>query len=191
MMQSSHYRPPLLKMDIKRNWMGKNSNITRPSLVNTTDRISPLIVLCLTEDQVASTNEDDDALTRAYYITLQDIKNLKKRMSAEIPDISDGFMLLLKRYANLNFALYSERIPLFQALVKFINSIKSFSQVARNATTLKTKALIICIILHQSRKFSMVDTTTLAEFYTMHTNLYYKKCLIIHAEVPIELLGTT
>ena len=37
----------------------------------------------------------------------------------------------------------------------------------------------------------MGDTTILAELSTIHTNLYSKQCLIIHAEVPIKLLGTT
>ena len=37
----------------------------------------------------------------------------------------------------------------------------------------------------------MEDTTILAELYTMHTNLSCKQCLIIYAEVSIELLGNT
>ena len=64
---------PLIKMSIKRNWVGKNSNITRPLLVNATDGLSPFLDLVLTEDQVASINEDDESLERALYVTLQDI----------------------------------------------------------------------------------------------------------------------
>ena len=40
-------------------------------------------------------------------------------------------------------------------------------------------------------KFPMGNTSSLAELSTMHTNLSSKQCLIIHAEVPINLLGTT
>ena len=83
-MSTTHYddiwvplSPPLLKMDIKRNWMGKDSNITRPTLVNSTDGPYPFLVMDLTEDQVTSINEDDESLIRAYYVTLQNIKNLK------------------------------------------------------------------------------------------------------------------
>ena len=44
----------------------------------------------------------------------------------EIPDTAYGFMLLLKRYANLNVALLLETIPLFRDLVKVIDFIKDF-----------------------------------------------------------------
>ena len=37
----------------------------------------------------------------------------------------------------------------------------------------------------------MIYTNILFEFYTMHTNLSSKQCLIIYAEVPIDLLGNT
>ena len=65
-MSTSHYddaEVPLsaspLKMYIKRNWLGKDSNITCPSLVNATNRLSPFLVLNLAEYQAPSTNEDD------------------------------------------------------------------------------------------------------------------------------------
>ena len=64
---------PLLNMAIKRNWVGKDSNITRPLLFNSNERLSPFLVIDLTEDQVASINKDDDTLTQASYITLQEI----------------------------------------------------------------------------------------------------------------------
>ena len=59
-------------------------------------------------------------------------------MTPYIPDTADGFVLLLKRYANLNFSLLSKTRPLFWALVKIIDSIKAFSLVAPNAMTIKT-----------------------------------------------------
>ena len=111
-------------------------------------------------------------------------------MTPEIPDTANGFILVLKRYANLDFALFLETSPLFRTLVKVINSTKGFSRVVRNAMTLKTKAPIIWIILPQIRKFSMEDTATLTELSTMHTTLSSKQCLIMHVKVPIKLLGT-
>ena len=104
---------PLIKMDIKRNWVVKDRNITCPLLVNATNGLSPFLVLYLTEYQVASINEYDKALTRALFVTLQDIKNLKSLATPDIPDTSDRFMILLKWYENFNFALFSEMIPLF------------------------------------------------------------------------------
>ena len=112
-------------------------------------------------------------------------------MTPDILDTAGGFMLVLKRYAKLNFALFLDMSPLLWALMKVIDSIKFFSWVYRGAMNLNTKALIIWIILLQSRKFSMGDTTILSEFFTMHTNLSSKQCLIINAELPIDIMGTT
>jgi hypothetical protein len=50
----------------------------------------------MTEDQVAQINVEDDALSWASYVTLQDIKNLKKPITPEIQKLVDNFMLLLK-----------------------------------------------------------------------------------------------
>ena len=145
---------PLLKMAIKINLVGKDSNITRPSLVNGTNGLYPFLVLNMTEEQVAYINKDDDALTQALYVTLQDITNLKKLINPYIPDIADGFMILLKRYANLNFDLFYVTSPLFLVIMKIIDSIKAFYRVSCNAMNTKTKALIIWIILLQRRKIS-------------------------------------
>ena len=66
----------LLKMAINQKWVGKYRNITQPLLVNANGSLYPFLVLNMTEDQVAYIN-DDDTLTQALYVTLQDIKNLK------------------------------------------------------------------------------------------------------------------
>jgi hypothetical protein len=60
------------------------------------DGLSPFLVLNMTEDQVAQINVEDDALSWASYVTLQDIKNLKKPITPEIQKLVDNFMLLLK-----------------------------------------------------------------------------------------------
>ena len=72
---------PLIKMDIKRNWVVKDRNITCPLLVNATNGLSPFIVLYMMEYQVAYINKYDEALNWASYVTLQDINNLKKMMT--------------------------------------------------------------------------------------------------------------
>ena len=48
-------------------------------------------------------------------------------MTPEIPDTANGFVLLLKRYATQKLSLISNTSPLFQALVKIIDSVKAFS----------------------------------------------------------------
>ena len=68
---------PLLKIDIKQNFVGKDTNITCPSLVNSAKGLFPFLFLDLKEYQVASINKDVYALTRASCVTLQYINILK------------------------------------------------------------------------------------------------------------------
>ena len=181
----------LLKNINKRNWLGKDGNIKRPSLLNASEGLSPFIVLDLDEDEVAKINDTEDALTRASAVTMQDIANLKKKLTPKIPPTADKFMLLLKRFANLLFALFSEDCPFFLCVVKIINALKEFSRVARDSMTAMTKASILWIILLQSRNFALGDDTILAEFTAMHSNLASKQGNIFHSEVPHALIMPT
>ena len=56
---------PLLNMAINRNWVGKDINTTRPFIFNSTKGLSPFLVIDLAEDQVASINKYNDALTQS------------------------------------------------------------------------------------------------------------------------------
>ena len=68
-------------------------------------------------------------------------KSIKKKLATpEIPDTANGFMLLIKQYANLTVDLLSETISLFWSLVKIIDSIKAFSRIVYNAMNIKIKA---------------------------------------------------
>ena len=181
---------PLLKMILKRQWTGKDGNITRPAMSNSSEGLSPFAVLDIDEDEVARINDADEALTRASLMTFQDLKHLKSATKPKIPETSDEFMLTLKRFANLLFAIFSEDCLLFKCLIQIVNSLKKFSRSARIAMTNTTKASILWIILLQSRQFSIGNMDILAEFQSMHTSLTAKQGTIIHAEVPNELLDT-
>ena len=85
--------PPPLNMAIKRNWMGKDSNITRPLFVNAIYGLSPFLILDMTEDQVSPINEDYEALTRESYVTVEDINSFKNLMTPDIPDTAVGYMM--------------------------------------------------------------------------------------------------
>ena len=181
---------PLLKMILKRQWTGKDGNITRPAMSNSSEGLSPFAVLDIDEDEVARINDADEAFTRASLMTFQDLKKLKNATKPKIPETSDEFMLTLKRFANLLLAIFSCDCPLFQCLIQIINALKKFSRSARIAMTNTTKASILWIILLQSRQFSIGNMEILAEFQSMHTNLTAKQGTIIHAEVPQELLDS-
>ena len=178
---------PLLKMVNKRSWMGKDGNIRRPSLLNAMEGLSPFIVVDLDEDQVADINEADEAASKATHVTLQDIKNMKKKMKASVPDSADQFMLLLKRYANLLFAIFTENCPLFRCVVLVISALRDYSRAARDAMTKRTKASVLWIVLLQSRRFSVGEMDILADFTWMQQCLASKTSEISHAEVPNDL----
>jgi hypothetical protein len=178
---------PLLKMALKRNWTGKDGNIKRPSLLHAADGISPFLVLDLDEDEVATINEDAEAMQSASYITFEDIKSFKKKIQAKVPETAEDFALLLKRYANLLFALFSEHCSLFKCVIKIIDALKDFSKAAKEGMTKRTRASILWIILLQARQFAIGEMNILVEFTTMHTNLSAKMGAITHAEVPTEL----
>ena len=181
----------MLKNINKRNWLGKDGNIKRPSLLNASEGISPFVVLDLDEDEVAKINDTEDALTRASTVTMQDIASLKKKMTPKIPTTAEDFMLLLKRYANLLFALFSPDCPFYKCVVKVVDALKEFSRVARETMSQMTRASILWIILLQSRTFALGEDTILAEFTAMHSNLAAKQSIIYHAEVPQALLQSS
>ena len=181
----------LLKMIIKGAWAGKDGNIRRPSIVSALEGLSPFIVLELDEDEVADINEANDDLDKATHVTLQDIKNLKKKLKVQVPSSADDFILLLKRYGNLLFALFSEDCPLYRCIDKILAALKEFSRNARDALTLKVKASILWIVLLQSRQFAVGEMDILREFSSMHEDLCAKKAEnISHSEVPWDLYIT-
>ena len=177
----------LIKMVNKRNWCGKESNSKRPSLLNATEGLSPFIVLDLDEDQVAILNYNDDAITSASHTTVDDILRMKKRATAKVPESSEDFMLLLRTFANLLFALFSKDCPFLLCVVQIITALKQFSRNAREAMSITTKASILWVVLLQGRQFATGHMDVLAEFSALHSSLVAKQANIYHAEVPAEL----
>ena len=47
----------LLKMVMKRTWTGKDGNVTRLSMLHAMDELSPLLMLDVSEDEVAQLND--------------------------------------------------------------------------------------------------------------------------------------
>ena len=178
----------LVKMISKRSWCGKESNTRRPSILNATEGLSPFIVSDLDEDEVAKLNFDADAITTASHTTVEDILKLRNKAKVKIPETAEKFMLLLRTYANLLFALFSKECPYLKCVVKIIDALKQFSRAARDAMSLTTRASILWVILLQGRQFATGHMDILAEFSSLHTNLISKQANIYHAEVPAELL---
>ena len=184
--------PPLtaqmLKMISKRNWLGKDGNSKRPSLLYAMEGLSPFCCADRSADEVAAINEADERLDMATSTTVDDIAKAKKYLKATVPTTADEFILVLKRYANLLFALFSSACPLFRAVVSTINSLMAYSREARDKLSKASKASILWIVLLQSRHFACGNFDILAEFAAMQGHLASKCSIITHAEVPKNLI---
>jgi hypothetical protein len=178
----------ILKMAVKRNWMGKEGNIDCPSLVNAGNGLSPFIVVDKTEDEVAEENYDDDAINNASTVTPAELLAQHRQSRATVPETSDKFLLMLKRYANLLYALFGADCPLFRCIVQVITAFKAFSRNARDKMSQITRASILWVILKQSRRFAMGEVDVILEFQGMHEHLAHKMLGFNHAETPSKLL---
>ena len=89
-------------------------------------------------------------------------------------------MLMLKRYANLVYMIFSETCPHFKVLIEVILALRDLSRWARKGTTVANKVSILWIVLLQSRQFALDEVKILCEFTTMHGDLLAKRANIHH-----------
>jgi hypothetical protein len=178
----------ILKMAVKRNWLGREGNIDCPSLVNAGSGLSPFIVVDKTEDEVAEQNFGDDAIHNASAVTPAELLAQQKRSQPSVPNTSDKFLLMLQRYANLLYALFGADCPLFKCIVKVITAFKAFSRNARDKMSQITRASILWVVLKQSRRFALGEMEVILEFQGMYEHLAHKMLGFNHAETPAKLL---
>ena len=58
------------------------------------------------------------------YITMKDIKEVKKQMKTKLSTIAADFMLLLNIYVNLFFLLFLQQLSNFKCLDIIINALR-------------------------------------------------------------------
>ena len=184
--------PALVKTVLKRNWAASDLG-TRAAFVNAMKGLSPFGMLDLTEDEVADMHDLEGDLTAATAVTAADHRNARSKLRAHVPEIAEDFMLMLKRYTKLIFALFGSQSPMYQAMYDLVQALRNFSPQARQALSQQTKGSLLWTILLQSRRFAqgkMVgDDACLGEFTNTLTLLRAKSGIILHAEVPAELVG--
>ena len=100
----------LLKMIMKRTWTGKYGNINRLSLVHAMDGLSPLTMLDLNEDKVTWLNDEQDLINSASLVSVADLSVQHNKLKICIPTEAEDFMLMLKRYGNLLYAIFGTHI---------------------------------------------------------------------------------
>ena len=106
----------LLKMIIKRSWTDKDGNINRPSLVHAMEGLSPFTMLDLNGDEVELLNYEQDLLNTASLVSVEYLRFQRLNLNICIHLEADDFMLVLKRYGNLLYAVFLDTCPLFKAL---------------------------------------------------------------------------
>ena len=98
-----------LKMIMKRSWTGTDENINCLSLVHDIDGLSPFTMLDLNEDEVALINDEQNLLNTDSLVRLEDLKLPQRKHNICYPIEADDFMLMLKRYGNLVYAVFFTR----------------------------------------------------------------------------------
>ena len=70
---------PLMKMIIKRAWTGNDGNMNRPSLLHAMDGMSLFTMIDLSEDEVAMLNNEDNLITSASLVSVDDLRKQRKK----------------------------------------------------------------------------------------------------------------
>ena len=98
--------PTLVKTTVKKDWTASDIR-KRATLVNVVMGLSPFTMLDMTEEVVALMQQDHEDLLNASLISTSEVKSTRAKLIATTPSDSEGFMMMLKRFANLLFALFS------------------------------------------------------------------------------------
>ena len=149
----------------------------------------------MTDDDIAQMTEEYTDLKHATSSTTADYKAARSKLKAVVPSTAEDFMTMLRRYANLLFALFTGQSPMYQAMYDIIKDFKDMAPQARSALSQETKAAILWITLLQSRRFAHGNMTgenpCLWEFTNMRNMVKAKSCMFInHQELPADLLHT-
>jgi hypothetical protein len=171
---------PLLLMIRKRKWLSDDPTATHRTAAK---GLSIFAVAPMTEDEVALINDTMEALEQATTTTAKEYKDVT-RIKAKVPEDAHDFMLLLKTFANLLYALFGSNCPLYLQVRRMIKAFTAYTRTALKALTMSTKASIMWITLLQTRHFAGGNYTTLAEFRNMMDKITAKENNITHAEVP-------
>ena len=185
----------LLKMILKRDWTASDVG-KRAALMHAAKGLTAFAMMDLSEEDIATMAQDHDDLAGASAVTVADFRANRAKLKPQTPRDAEGFLLMLKRYTNLIFALFSADCPLYQEMYGIVKALRSYSPAARANISHEAKTAILWIILLQSRRFSQGKmegaTGRLGEFTNMVNHIRSKSCATIsHIEVPSELLVET
>jgi len=145
---------------------------------------------------VACMQQEADDLRYVTTITSSELKAARKNLAAKFAEDANGLMQMIKRFANLLYALFSSQYPMYQHLYEIVKGLREHSSNARTQLGRKAKASMLWIILlHQARRFAQGkmegNEGCLGEFANLRNLIRAKNCgTLNHCEVPSELATT-
>ena len=105
---------------------------------------------------MALVQQDHKDLPNASLVSTSEVKLYRNKLIASTPTDSEGFMMMLKIFENLLFALFSLSFLLYKQVYAIIKAVREYSPNARAGLQHNTKTIILCILLLQSRIFEQV-----------------------------------
>ena len=138
----------------------------------------------ISEYQVVLINETREVHECTTTTTVKEYKEVIK-IKIEVPTDSDEFVIQLKAFVNLLYALFRSVYPLYLQVNKVIKALNAYKRNALKAISFETKTSILWILVLQTCHFTAGNSTTLAEFKLMLEKLTAKDSHIRHAEVPV------
>jgi len=101
----------------------------------------------LMEEDVAFMHQEADDMGKVSAVSATEIRRARAKLTASVPKDADRFMLMLKRFRNLLFALFTSQCPLFIQIYDIIKAFREYSTSARANISTKSRASILWIIL--------------------------------------------
>ena len=176
---------PLITMVINRDFEEDTSMSTRRSAAR---GLTIFAVPTLSDVDYNKINELAAALEQATQTTVKDITT--SSFEAQAPKSFFQLTKLIKRFANLNYAIFGPSCSLFLELQKLVGFLDDYGDTAIGSMTKRTMASITWIIHMQSRHFAAglmsPPKILLTEFHLMMTAVESKQ-QVTYGDVPTEM----
>jgi len=95
--------------------------------VNAAKGLSPFALINLTNDDIATMIQEAQDLYQATAVSAAEFRAARAKVTAKTPTTAEEFMLMLKRYTNLLYALFSSQLPMFKQMYGVIQALRGFS----------------------------------------------------------------
>ena len=118
--------------------------------------LSPFAMVDLIEEDMGIMQQDHKDLLNASLVSTLEVKETRTKLIASTPTESEGFMMMLKIFANLLFALYPSSCPFYEQVYEIIKAIREYLPNSRAALQNNINTIILWIIILQARRFAQV-----------------------------------